>query len=78
MSLRLRLTPRWRRRLLACLCLVLAGAPLGAGMVEVVGGSLGVLDRAPLKAALGGAGGALGAALLLIGWWILADANGAG
>ena len=71
------MTP-WRRRLLACLCLVLAGAPLGVSMVEVLGGSLGVRDRAPLKAALGGAGGALGVALLLIGWWILTDADGAG
>ena len=71
----MRLTPRWRCRLLACLCLVLAGAPLGVGMVEVLGGSLGVTDRTPLRAALGGAGGAFGAALLLVAWWILADSD---
>ena len=70
-----RLTPRWRRRLLACLCLVAAGAPLGVGMVEVLGASLGTSLRSPVSAALGGAGWTLGAALLLVAWWILADSD---
>jgi hypothetical protein len=66
----MRLPEPWRRRTAALACVVASGAPMGAGVVGVLGTSLGVDPSRIWIGALCGFLGALGGALLIVGWWI--------
>lgn len=77
MRLRGPIAVRWRPRLWASVCFLVAATALAPAAILVLRNAMGVLSPlAPLEAALGGVLVGLGVDALLAGWWVLQDAEG--